>query len=151
MAPQQVEKIEFAPGNGMVPEAANPQDVVRGARLTVRGSARMTRLQKLQKKAPKALKSLDAKLKSPPETQGELVGGGIVREGLEPGEPPSSSNPHGARRPNVVQRRLEGGRKAASGDKRFGESTLTVWEACNPLKSHKTAKAFFGKAWTKTA
>jgi hypothetical protein len=79
----------------------------------------MTRLQKLQKKAPKALKSLDAKLKSPPETQGELVGGGIVRD-----------------------------RKAASGDKRFG---VTVWEACNPLKSHKTAKAFFGKAWTKTA
>ena len=30
MAPQQVEKIEFAPGNGMVPEAANPQDVVDG-------------------------------------------------------------------------------------------------------------------------
>jgi hypothetical protein len=38
----------------------------------------MTRLQKLQKKAPKVLKSLDAKLKSlsPPETQGELVGEG---------------------------------------------------------------------------
>ena len=30
MAPQQVEKIEFAPGNGMVPEAANPLDVVSG-------------------------------------------------------------------------------------------------------------------------
>jgi hypothetical protein len=30
MAPQQVEKIEFAPGNGMVPEAANPLDVVKG-------------------------------------------------------------------------------------------------------------------------
>src|SRR5271167_2694684 len=30
MALQQVEKIEFAPGNGMVPEAANPQDVVSG-------------------------------------------------------------------------------------------------------------------------
>ena len=36
MAPQEVEKIEFAPGNGMVPEAANPLDVVTGARLTVR-------------------------------------------------------------------------------------------------------------------
>ena len=39
----------------------------------------MTRLQKLQKKAPKVLKSLDAKLKSAPvapETQGELVGEG---------------------------------------------------------------------------
>jgi hypothetical protein len=30
MAPQQVEKIEFAPGNGMVPGAANPLDVVSG-------------------------------------------------------------------------------------------------------------------------
>ncbi|MFZ0208217.1 MAG: hypothetical protein WAL59_19280, partial [Roseiarcus sp.] len=42
MAPQEVEKIEFAPGNGMVPEAANPLDVVTGARLTVRDPARMT-------------------------------------------------------------------------------------------------------------
>src|ERR1700687_1366503 len=25
-----------------------------------------------------------------------------------------------------------------------------VWEPCNPLKSHKTAKDFFGKAWSKT-
>ena len=30
MAPQQVEKIEFAPGNGMVTEAANPLDVAKG-------------------------------------------------------------------------------------------------------------------------
>jgi len=51
----------------------------------------------------------------------------------------------------VVRRRPEGGRKWAAGDKRFGEYTLTVWEACNPLKSHKTAKDMFGKAWTKTA
>ena len=27
---------------------------------------------------------------------------------------------------------------------------LWVWKPCNPLKSHKTAKAFFGKAWRKT-
>ena len=25
-----------------------------------------------------------------------------------------------------------------------------VFEACNPLKSHKTAKGIFGKAWTET-
>src|ERR1700720_3089142 len=25
-----------------------------------------------------------------------------------------------------------------------------VWKPCNPLKSHKTAKDFFGKAWSKT-
>jgi hypothetical protein len=76
MAPQQVEKIEFAPGNGRGSEAANPLDVVKGARLTVRDSTGMT---KLQKKAPMVLKSLDAKLKSAPVaagTLGELVGEG---------------------------------------------------------------------------
>src|SRR5271155_3449018 len=25
-----------------------------------------------------------------------------------------------------------------------------VWKPCNPLKSHKTAKALFGKAWSQT-
>jgi hypothetical protein len=30
MAPQGLEKIESAPGNGMASEASNPQDVVRG-------------------------------------------------------------------------------------------------------------------------
>jgi hypothetical protein len=71
MAPQQIEKIEFAPGNGMVPGAANPLDVVKGARLTVRDSTRVTKLPKLQKKAPKILKSLDAKLKSAPVAAGD--------------------------------------------------------------------------------
>ena len=32
MAPQRLEKIESAPGNGMVSEDSNPQDVVHGAR-----------------------------------------------------------------------------------------------------------------------
>ena len=36
MAPQPLEKIESAPGNGMVSEASNPQDLVHGARLTQR-------------------------------------------------------------------------------------------------------------------
>src|SRR5271170_6661826 len=30
MAPQRLEKIESAPGNGMVPEASNPQNLVHG-------------------------------------------------------------------------------------------------------------------------
>jgi hypothetical protein len=30
MAPQRLEKIESAPGNGMVPEGSNPQDMVHG-------------------------------------------------------------------------------------------------------------------------
>jgi hypothetical protein len=38
MAPQRLEKIESAPGIGMVPEASNPQDMVHGSRLRVRDS-----------------------------------------------------------------------------------------------------------------
>jgi hypothetical protein len=30
------------------------------------------------------------------------------------------------------------------------EGIKDVWKACNPLKSHKTAKDFFGEAWSKT-
>ena len=30
MEPQRLEKIEFAPGSGMVSEASNPQDLVHG-------------------------------------------------------------------------------------------------------------------------
>ena len=41
MAPQRLEKIESAPGNGMASEASNPQDLVRGLRLT-RARLRMT-------------------------------------------------------------------------------------------------------------
>jgi hypothetical protein len=36
MAPQWLEKIESAPGNGMGSEASNLQDLVPGASLTVR-------------------------------------------------------------------------------------------------------------------
>ena len=70
MAPQRFEKIESAPGNGMVWEASNPQDLVHGLaadrarlRLTSRQNEKVA---KLQKKAPNALKSLDAELKSAP-------------------------------------------------------------------------------------
>src|SRR5271163_2975998 len=41
MAPQRLEKIESAPGNGMVSEASNPQDLVRG-RAADRGRAART-------------------------------------------------------------------------------------------------------------
>src|ERR1700722_17253972 len=30
------------------------------------------------------------------------------------------------------------------------KASKDVWEPCNPLKFHKTAKDFFGKAWSKT-
>ena len=70
MAPQRLEKIESAPGNGMGSEASNPQDLVHG-RAADRARLRLTsrkndKVAKLQKKAPNALKSLDAELKSAP-------------------------------------------------------------------------------------
>ena len=30
------------------------------------------------------------------------------------------------------------------------KASKDVWKPCNPLKSHKTAKDFFGKAWSET-
>jgi hypothetical protein len=70
MAPQRLEKIESGPGNGSGSEDSNPQDVVRG-RAADRARLRPTSRENdkhapLQKKAPKALISLDAKLKSAP-------------------------------------------------------------------------------------
>jgi len=70
MAPQPLQKIESAPGIGRVSEASNPQDVVHG-RAAGRAQLRLTgrqneKVAKLQKKAPNALKSLDAELKSAP-------------------------------------------------------------------------------------
>ena len=48
MAPQQLEKIESAPGNGMVSEASNLQHLVRG-RAADRARLRLTSRKKLQK------------------------------------------------------------------------------------------------------
>jgi hypothetical protein len=67
MAPQRLEKIESAPGNGMGSEASNPQDLVPG-RATDRARLRLTnrkndKVASGQKKAPKTLKLLDAELK----------------------------------------------------------------------------------------
>ena len=67
MAPQRLEKIESAPGNGMGSEASNLQDLVHG-RAADRAGLRLRsrendKVAKLQKKAPNVLKSLDAELK----------------------------------------------------------------------------------------
>jgi hypothetical protein len=48
MAPQTLEKIESAPGNGMGSEASDPQDVVHG-RAADRARLRVTSCGKLQK------------------------------------------------------------------------------------------------------
>ena len=66
MAPQCLEKIKSAPGNGMGSEASNPQDLVRGRvadRAQLRLTSRNDEVAKLQKKAPNTLTSLDAELK----------------------------------------------------------------------------------------
>jgi hypothetical protein len=86
----------------------NPLDVVSGR---AADRARLRKNDKVAKvaaeKGAQGLKSLDAKLKSAPVAAGNAGRArwrGIVRERLEPGEPPSSSNPHGARGRNVVGR-----------------------------------------------
>src|SRR5271155_4772809 len=66
-------------------------------------------------------------------------------------------------RPSALERKRRGtaecGRAGSGMRPKWGggqrkiwrESTLTVWEACNPLKSHKTAKELLRKAWRKEA
>ena len=39
---------------------------------------------------------------------------------------------------------------AERGGRRRGNHQRPVWKPCNPLKSHKTAKDLFGKAWSRT-
>jgi hypothetical protein len=124
MAPQQVEKIEFAPGNGRGSGAANPLDVVKGARLTVRDSARMTKSQKVAEKGAQGFEIARCKTEigaSPPETQGELVGEG-------------SSARLGAadRRPSA----LSGARKKLIGRSKGRET----FPGRKPLKSHEMRK-----------
>src|ERR1700757_4742761 len=34
--------------------------------------------------------------------------------------------------------------------RKIWKASKDVWKPCNPLKSHKTAKALFGKAWSGT-
>ncbi len=34
--------------------------------------------------------------------------------------------------------------------RKIWKPSKAVWKPCNPLKSHKTAKQLFGKAWSKT-
>src|ERR1700758_1708252 len=42
------------------------------------------------------------------------------------------------------------GRKGATEGEKIWKASKDVWKPCNPLKSHKTAKALFGKAWSQT-
>src|SRR5271156_626072 len=48
-----------------------------------------------------------------------------------------------------ARRRPECGQEGGGHREKLGRRSFSVWDPCNPLKSHKTAKAFFGKAWRK--
>src|SRR5271170_8295474 len=50
-----------------------------------------------------------------------------------------------------ARRRPECGQEGGGHREKLGRRSFSVWDPCNPLKSHKTAKAFFGKAWRKQA
>ena len=40
--------------------------------------------------------------------------------------------------------------KGGGARRKIWKASKGVWKTCNPLKSHKTAKALFGKAWSQT-
>src|ERR1700691_6117598 len=52
---------------------------------------------------------------------------------------------HGMRSRGVLNAAERGGRR-----RKIWKASKDVWKPCNPLKSHKTAKALFGKAWSET-
>jgi hypothetical protein len=122
MAPQQIEKIEFAPGNGRGSEAADPQDVVNGRAATLRDSARMTKLQKVAEKGAQGFEIARCKTEIVAAgTAGRARWRGIVREAWS-GRPPTSP--------------LSGARKKLIGRTKRRET----FPGRKPLKSHETRK-----------
>jgi hypothetical protein len=47
--------------------------------------------------------------------------------------------------------RAYGGAADSSSEQKVWKGPFRFWKPCNPLKSHKTAKGMFGKAWRETA
>jgi hypothetical protein len=47
--------------------------------------------------------------------------------------------------------RAYGGAADRSSEQKVWKGPFRFWKPCNPLKSHKTAKGIFGKAWRETA
>ena len=96
MAPQQVEKIESAPGNGMVPEAANPQDVVNGRaadRARLRWRAANDKVAKVAEKGAQGFEIARCKTEIGAcrrRNAGRARWRGIVREAWS-GRPPTSA------------------------------------------------------------
>src|SRR5277367_291978 len=62
-------------------------------------------------------------------------------------EPPDALE---ARRRNAVRRRPKMRPKRGGRRRKIWKTSKDVWKPCNPLKSNKTAKDLFGKAWSET-
>ena len=57
---------------------------------------------------------------------------------------------HAARGRGIWSRRVQNAAERGGRRRKIWNASKDIWKPCNPLKSHKTAKAFFGKAWSKT-
>ena len=142
MAPQRLEKIKSAPGNGMVPETPDPQHLVqerhrraRRAHSRLRFAQRMLRAGEGDGNFPgcKALKSHEMRKGSHPSRLMEL-------RTREAGDEDSSASPRlrGNRRPRASGAKLLAAR-AGPGKcgRRGGEEN---YPGCKALKNHKTGK-----------
>jgi hypothetical protein len=57
---------------------------------------------------------------------------------------------HAARGGRIWSRRVQNAAERGGRRRKIWNASKDVWKPCNSLKSHKTAKAFFGKTWSKT-
>ncbi len=127
MAPQRLEKIESAPGNGMGSEASNPQDVVHGraadrARLRLASrendEAKFSVSQPLEIAQSREGISESAPRISPPRSYEEGSGGGLfgpVEEALEVSRSGARRTPFPRERGGEVRGEVEGKFSASQG------------------------------------
>jgi hypothetical protein len=57
---------------------------------------------------------------------------------------------HAARGGGMRSRGVQNAAERGGWRRKIWKPSKAVWKPCNPLKSHKTAKDLFGKAWSKT-
>ena len=57
---------------------------------------------------------------------------------------------HAARGGGMRSRGVQNAAERGGRRRKIWKPSKAVWKPCNPLKSHKTAKDLFGKAWSKT-
>jgi len=171
MAPQGLEKIESAPGNGRVSEASNPQDVVhiRAAGPYPIGSLSPGARPAKQRRRRRFIAPTNEEENFPPrKALKSHKTRKSTREGSLPELAASSRSFDEPPRPRRALGRDDGDAVAAFLVQGLGERQIPlaeggyrdekIWEqlcwVCdpyNPLKFHKTAKAFFGNPCTKLA